>query len=93
MKIQVCTWKTCKERFSEYILKRLESDKKFYDLNNVIVESCPCTWNCKDGPNVVFDWDVQNRMWPAKASEIMMEKRNPKKKKNTKNKQKDNEDI
>ncbi len=93
MKIQVCTWKTCKSRFSEYILTRLESDKDFYKLGNLITEKCPCTGNCKEWPIVVFDWEIQKYMSPTKASELMREKRNPKKKKNTKNKNKENEDI
>jgi len=86
MKIQVCTWKTCKERFSEYILDRLNSDKDFYNLQHSIVESCPCTWNCKAWPAVVFDWHIEKYMNPAKASKVMMDKKNEKKKNNNKHK-------
>ena len=78
MKIQVCMWKACSEKFSEYILTRLDSDKKFYDLDNCIVEKCPCTWNCKVWPTVVIDWHVETHMDPAKASKMMMDKKNHK---------------
>ena len=74
MKIQVCTWKTCKGRFSEYILNRLESDKKFYNLKDVEVSTCPCTWNCKIWPSVMFNSEVENGMNPVKASKMMMDK-------------------
>ena len=32
MKIQVCTWKMCKSRFSEYITKRLNADVEKFNL-------------------------------------------------------------
>lgn len=48
MKIQVCTGKKCKQRWSEYILERLKNDKEFYKLNSLIIEECGCKNNCKN---------------------------------------------
>jgi NADH:ubiquinone oxidoreductase subunit E len=42
MKIQVCTGRSCKSRFSEYILKRLEADKEKFELQNIDAEVCAC---------------------------------------------------
>ena len=80
MKVQVCTWKTCTERFSEYILARLENDEKFYNKKNVIVESCMCLWQCKKWPNVVVDGTIYNNMNPSKASELVYNSKKKKKK-------------
>jgi len=44
MKIQVCTWRSCKWNFSEYIIKRLEGDIQKHDLKNIILEKCMCLW-------------------------------------------------
>ncbi|USN59002.1 MAG: (2Fe-2S) ferredoxin domain-containing protein [Candidatus Peribacteria bacterium] len=75
MKVQVCTGKTCKERFSQYILTRLQNDKELYDMHSVDVCECPCTGNCKIGPSVIIDGNVETHMNPAKASEMIREKR------------------
>ncbi len=74
MKIQVCTWKLCKERWSEYILKRLESDKKMFNLDNVFISNCACMWHCKEWPNVMFDKHLEHHSDPARASKMMMDK-------------------
>nr|MDD3720280.1 (2Fe-2S) ferredoxin domain-containing protein [Candidatus Gracilibacteria bacterium] len=79
MKIQVCNGKICKERFSEYILKRLERDKEKFELDNVLVNSCACMGHCKEGPNVMFDKHTEHHMDPSKASKMMMDKINQKK--------------
>lgn len=42
MKIQVCTGKACSERFSEYIVTRVENEKKKYNLKNVDCDTCMC---------------------------------------------------
>ena len=78
MKIQVCMWKTCRSRFGEYIVTRLQNDKQRFNLNNLEVEECLCLWQCKDGPNIVVDKDIKNHMNPAKASECAL-KNNKKK--------------
>lgn len=76
MKVEVCTWKICKANFSEYILKRLENDKKFYKNSNLILEKCMCTWNCKKWPIVYFDWNMEEKVTPSTASKIILDKRN-----------------
>ena len=81
MKIQVCVWKTCKERFSEYILNRLENDKKFYNFKDIEIETCPCTWNCNIWPSTIFDKQIKTGMSPTKASKILLDKLNNNKKK------------
>ena len=78
MKIKVCTGKTCNDRFSEYIVTRLKNDKDRFNLDNVIIEECLCTWKCSEWPNVVADWNHYNYMNPAKASNLAL---NNKKKK------------
>lgn len=74
MKIQVCTWKSCKSRFSEYIIKRIEWDKVRFNLENVNVETCPCQWNCKEWPTVIIDGKKESYCDPLKVSKIMFDK-------------------
>lgn len=74
MKLQVCMGKSCKEKFGEYILKRLENDKKNYHLDNVIIETCTCQWKCNEAPVIVIDGKIEVRMTGIKASKILMEK-------------------
>lgn len=81
MKVSVCTWKWCKDRFSEYILDRLKSDVKFYWKENLIIEEFQCSWDCEKWPNIIVDKVIHPHMTPAKASEIIF-KTNKKKKKN-----------
>ena len=71
MKVQVCCWKSCKEKFSEYIITRLDNDKEKHDLKNLIIEKWECMWKCEEWPNVRIDWKVENYMWPAKVSDIV----------------------
>lgn len=89
MKIQVCMWKNCKEKYSEYILQRLERDKERFKLDNVIITSCSCLWNCEKWPSVMFDKHIEWNMTPTKASKMMMNKINWNKP-NKKTKQKTN---
>ncbi len=69
MKIQICFWKACMENFWEYILKRVNSDIKKYDLKNIIVEKSPCMWECKKWPNVKIDGEIINYANWAKIAE------------------------
>ena len=77
-------WKACKSRFAEYIVKRLKSDIEFHNLNGIIIEESMCMWKCKEGPNVLFDKNLENYMTPIKASEIMRNKKNWKSKRTKK---------
>ena len=72
MKIKVCTWKTCNDRFSEYILTRLENDKTRFNLDSLIIEKSLCMWQCKSWPNIAVDWNIQNYSNPAKASSFAL---------------------
>lgn len=72
MKIKVCKWKTCSDRFSQYITTRLLNDKTRFNLENLELEDCMCLWQCKSWPNIVVEKDIKNYMNPAKASEIAL---------------------
>ena len=86
MKIKVCTWKTCNDRFSEYIITRLKNDKDRFNLDSLEIEESLCMWKCKEGPNIMVDWDIKNYINPSKASEFAFWKNpNKKKKKNNNN--------
>lgn len=74
MKIQVCTGKSCKSRFSEYIIKRVEWDVKKFNLENITLETCPCLGQCKVWPNVIIDGKIENYCDPIKVSKIIAEK-------------------
>lgn len=74
MKIQVCTGRSCKWKFSEYILKRIEADTKKFDLQNIDAEVCACLWQCKMWPNVILDGKTEHYSDPAKISKLMFEK-------------------
>ncbi len=48
MKVQVCSGKSCKERFSQYIITRIQNDTKFYDdWKGVEVIEETCMGQCK----------------------------------------------
>ncbi|MDD3303005.1 MAG: (2Fe-2S) ferredoxin domain-containing protein [Candidatus Gracilibacteria bacterium] len=81
MKIQVCMGRNCKDKYSEYILQRLERDKERFELNNVIVSGCSCLGKCEKGPTVMFDKHIEGNMTPTKASKMMMNKAGTGKKK------------
>lgn len=75
--IKICSGKSCTERFSPFIKKRLEADKGFYGYpDELIIEDCLCQWRCKEWPTVVYDNDVQVGMNPIRASEILRKKVN-----------------
>jgi NADH:ubiquinone oxidoreductase subunit E len=79
IKVQVCYWKTCKENFSEYIVRRIEWDVLRLNLDNVEIEKTMCMWMCKKWPNVKVDDDIINYAEPAKVSDRVLNW--PKKKK------------
>ena len=69
MKIEVCCWKTCKEKFGDYIITRVEWDIKKYGLKNIMIEKAACMWMCKKWPNVKVDWEAINYANWAKVAE------------------------
>ncbi len=60
MKIEICFWKTCQEKFSKYIFDRVETDVKKFDLKNIKLEKAACMWMCSKWPNVKIDWEAIN---------------------------------
>jgi (2Fe-2S) ferredoxin len=51
------------------------ADRDFYAYPvELVIEDCLCQGRCKEGPTVVFDSDVQVRMNPIKASEMLRRK-------------------
>ncbi len=74
MEIKICKGRSCSERHTEYIANRIERDLVFYNIEGVNVTSCLCQWRCKEGPVVLFDNDIQSRMNPVKASELLRKK-------------------
>jgi len=81
MKIKVCVWNTCKDKFSEYIITRLKNDKERFNLNDLVIEESLCMWECKKWPNIKVDGNIHNYINPAKASEFAFHKNKKKKKK------------
>ena len=79
MEIKVCKWKTCSDRFSWYISTRLENDKERLKLKKLEISDCLCLWQCKKWPNIVVNWNVENYVNPAKASDFALNKNKKKK--------------
>jgi len=79
MKIKVCKWKTCTDRFSHYIITRLENDKSRFNLDSLIIEECLCMWQCISWPNIMVDWNIKNYINPSKASEFLFNNKKKKK--------------
>lgn len=84
MKTQVCWGKTCSERFSEYIVDRVEKEKARFNLKDVTVEKTLCMGHCKVGPNVKFDGNIVHYMNPIKTAEKLNPTQNVKTKSKTK---------
>lgn len=73
--VKVCCWKTCSQKWSQYIIKRLEGDKKFYNYKNeIIIEKTQCMWNCEKAINVIIDNEKYENQNPIKSSEILYKK-------------------
>ncbi|MDD5770102.1 MAG: (2Fe-2S) ferredoxin domain-containing protein [Candidatus Gracilibacteria bacterium] len=79
MKIQVCTGKSCKLKFSEYIIKRISQDKEKFNLHNITLETCPCQGRCKEGPIVLVDGKAEIYSDPIKISKMIFDKINGRK--------------
>lgn len=76
MKIKVCQWTTCKDKFAKYMITRIKRDIEKFDLKHIEIEETPCMWMCKDWPNAMIDKDVINHANPSKLSEAMFKKLN-----------------
>ena len=71
MEIQVCSGKSCSQKFSKYISARLENDIKFYGYKNIKIADSWCMWHCKKAPNIRLKNTVHNYVTPTKASELI----------------------
>lgn len=72
MKVHVCTGWSCKSKFSQYIIKRLENDTERFNYKKLEVIESPCMWGCKYWPNVkINNWEKQNKSDPAKVAQIV----------------------
>ena len=74
MKIKICTWNKCLDKFSEYIVKRIKNDKNRFNLNTVEIEEVSCMWNCDNAPVIIIDNEKIEKINPLKASEILNKK-------------------
>lgn len=74
--VKICKGRSCTDRWSEYIEKRLIADREFYRYSDeeVAIESCLCQDKCKEWPVVVFNNDVQTHHNPVKSSEMLKKK-------------------
>lgn len=74
MKVKICSWKMCSNKFSSYIKTRIENDIKKFDLKNIEIEEVNCLGDCKRWPNIKIDNELFNYVTPAKASELLFKK-------------------
>lgn len=74
MIVKVCTWKSCSDKFSLYILKRLLAEKMKFDTENKsIIEECSCQWHCNTWPNIIINNSLSDKINPVKASNLYLE--------------------
>lgn len=74
MKIKVCMWNNCKNKFAEYIVFRLKNDVNRFNLDKVEVEEVACQWRCEEWPIVRIDKNMLTKATPIKASEMMFKR-------------------
>lgn len=74
MKVKICTWKSCKEKFSEYIFDRLQNDKEKFDLKNLEIEKTFCMWNCEKSVNIEVWKEKFSLQNPIKTSALILKK-------------------
>jgi len=74
MKIQICNWPACSQKFSKYIKKRLDLDIEKFNLQNIDIEFSACMWMCDKWVNVKIDNEIFHKATPIGISEIMFKK-------------------
>jgi len=74
MKIKVCMWKSCKDKFAKYMITRIKNDIEYFDLKNIEIEETPCMGQCKKWPNAKIDNNIINYANWSKLSEAMFKK-------------------
>ena len=76
LSLLVCTWRSCRERQSEYVLKRLQNDKwSISECMDIDISQTLCRGRCKEGPILVEHYDDRMQIEhthinPIKASKI-----------------------
>ena len=73
MIIKVCTGPACTKNFSKYTLERAESEAA--KNPRIMVETCGCQGNCKNGPTVVIDGTKHNRVNGVELKKILNKKK------------------
>lgn len=71
MEVKICKWKICSSKFSDYIVARLENDKKNFELNNLEISQTSCLWLCEKWPNILFDGKKITNQNPIKTSTLI----------------------
>ncbi len=75
MKIQICEWKSCREKQSKYLAERVKRDALFYKWEKIPeIENCLCLGNCRLAPNIKIDGVLESYMSPIKLSEKLQKK-------------------
>ena len=75
MDIRICTWRSCREKFSHYMIERVKRDKDFYNWKQDI--SCSeslCLWKCQKWPNISLDGEIHEYMSGVKLSQLIRKK-------------------
>ncbi|MCH8518299.1 NAD(P)H-dependent oxidoreductase subunit E [Candidatus Gracilibacteria bacterium] len=69
MDIKICTGRSCKEKFSRYMMQRVERDRDFYNWKqDVSCSECLCLGACEKAPNVNIDGEIHSYMNGVKLS-------------------------
>lgn len=74
MKVKVCMWNSCKNRFANYVVERLMNDKERFNLEKVEIEEVECLGMCDQWPIVKIDKQVLTYATPIKANEMLFKK-------------------
>ena len=72
MIIKVCTGPACTKNFSKYTLKRAEAEVAKH--SGIVVKTCGCQGNCKNGPTVVINNTKHNRVNGVELKKILNKK-------------------
>lgn len=71
-RVSICNGENCRKFGSDFILKRLESDKYFYKYpENFSPQKSSCMGNCQNAINIRIDGKIFSRQNPALTSKIV----------------------
>ena len=72
MDIKICTGRSCKDRFSHYMIERVDRDRAFYNWKqDMCCSECLCLWNCEKAPNISLNWEIHSYMNGTKLSKLL----------------------